>query len=183
MKRNLCCGNISIAFGKTNAPSQRSLPPLLHPGRSRLRFPDPEPALRRVLDQGWPRPARRRRDRRLRARSLATGAGLPDRRGRTRRVRRVVAQSVHGAGPKSLVAHAGADQRTAAPRPSGAARQRRAAPARAGADGRCQTASADRGRRLHRFLFVEGARHQCRRHVPRQGQCAAAELAAHADRL
>ena len=42
---------------------------------------------------------------------------------------------------------------------------------------------ADRGRRLHRFLFVEGARHQCRRHVPRQGQCAAAELAAYADRL
>ena len=42
---------------------------------------------------------------------------------------------------------------------------------------------ADRGFRLHRFLFVEGARHQCRRHVPRQGQCAAAELAAHADRL
>ena len=40
-----------------------------------------------------------------------------------------------------------------------------------------------RGLRLHRFLFVEGARHQCRRDVPRQGQCAAAELAAHADRL
>ena len=39
------------------------------------------------------------------------------------------------------------------------------------------------GRRLHRFLFLEGARHQCRRHVPRQGQCAAAELAAYADRL
>ena len=55
--------------------------------------------------------------------------------------------------------------------------------ARAGADGGCQTASADRGRRLHRFLFVEGARHQCRRHVPRQGQRAAAELAAYADRL
>ena len=49
------------------------------------------------------------------------------------------------------------------------------------ADGKA--ASADRGRRLHRFLFVEGARHQCRRHVPRQGQCAAAELAAYADRL
>ena len=42
---------------------------------------------------------------------------------------------------------------------------------------------ADRGRRLHRFLFLEGARHQCRRHVPRQGQRAAAELAAYADRL
>ena len=34
-----------------------------------------------------------------------------------------------------------------------------------------------------RFLFLEGARHQCRRHVPRQGQCVAAELAAYADRL
>ena len=44
-------------------------------------------------------------------------------------------------------------------------------------------AFADRGRRLHRFLFVEGARHQCRDHVPRQGQRAAAELAAYADRL
>ena len=44
--------------------------------------------------------------------------------------------------------------------------------ARAGADGAGKAASADRGRRLHRFLFVEGARHQCRRHVPRQGQCA-----------
>ena len=58
-----------------------------------------------------------------------------------------------------------------------------AARARAGADGAGQIASADRGRRLHRFLFVEGARHQCRRHVPRQGQRAAAELAAYADRL
>ena len=55
--------------------------------------------------------------------------------------------------------------------------------ARAGADGAGKTAYADRGLRLHRFLFVEGARHQCRRHVPRQGQRAAAELAAHADRL
>ena len=68
-------------------------------------------------------------------------------------------------------------------RQSGAARQSRTAPARAGADGGRQTASADRGRRLHRFLFVEGARHQCRRHVPRQGQRVAAELAAYADRL
>ncbi len=40
-----------------------------------------------------------------------------------------------------------------------------------------------RGLRLHRFLFVEGTRHQCRRDVPRQGQRAAAELAAYADRL
>ncbi|MGY3645319.1 hypothetical protein ACVWW2_000610 [Bradyrhizobium sp. LM4.3] len=37
--------------------------------------------------------------------------------------------------------------------------------------------------RLHRLLFLERARHQCRRHVPRQGQCAAAELAPYADRL
>ena len=47
----------------------------------------------------------------------------------------------------------------------------------------CDVAHADRGRGLYRLLFVEGARHQCRRHVPRQGQRAAAELAAYADRL
>ena len=46
-----------------------------------------------------------------------------------------------------------------------------------------EAAHAVRGLRLHRFLFVKGARHQCRRDVPRQGQCAAAELAAYADRL
>ena len=83
------------------APSQRSRPPFLHPGRSGLRFPDPESALRRVLDRGRAHPAHRRRDRRLRARPLATGAGLPDRRDRTRRIRRVIAQCLHGAGSRS----------------------------------------------------------------------------------
>ena len=53
----------------------------------------------------------------------AAGAGLPDRRGRARRVRRSLAQPVHGAGAESLVADPGADQRAVAPRPSGAARQ------------------------------------------------------------
>ena len=53
----------------------------------------------------------------------------------------------------------------------------------AGADERRKTLSAFRGRRLHRFLFVKGTRHQCRHHVPRQDQSAAAELAAYPDRL
>ena len=43
--------------------------------------------------------------------------------GDARRVRRAVAQCVHGAGAKGLVEDAGADQRIAAARSSGAARQ------------------------------------------------------------
>src|SRR6187402_85282 len=35
---------------KSDNPPQRPQPPLLHRRRSRLRFPDPEPALWRVLD-------------------------------------------------------------------------------------------------------------------------------------
>jgi len=77
----------------------------------------------------------------------------------------------------------GAHQRAAAPRQSRAARQRGAAPACAAASGAGAASHADRGRGLHRFLFVEGARRQCRCHVPRQGQSAAAELALHAGRL
>ena len=91
---------------------------------------------------------------------------------RARGLCRIAAQSVHGAGTKGVVEHARADQRASAARSSGTARQRETAQARAGADGGCQAASAVRGLRLHRFLFVEGARHQCRRDVPRQGQCA-----------
>ena len=120
----------------------------------------------------------------LRARSLGARAGLPDRCGRTRACsRRRSLNSFMALGPKVWSKTRARHQRAVAPRPSGTARQCGAAPARAGADGGRQIASADRGLRLHRFLFVEGARHQCRRHVPRQGQCAAAELAAHADRL
>ena len=40
-----------------------------------------------------------------------------------------------------------------------------------------------RDRRLHRLLFVEGTRHQCRHDVPRPEERAAAELAAFADRV
>ena len=173
----------TVLIGEPGAPPQRPQTPLLHRRRARFRFPDPESPLRHVLRQGRSRPARRRRDRRLRARSLATRAGLPLRCRRAGRVRRVAAQSIHGAGTKGVVEHACADQRAIAARPSRTARQRETAPARAGADGGREAASAVRGLRLHRFLFVEGARHQCRRDVPRQGQCAAAELAAHADRL
>ena len=94
------------------APSQRPQPPLLHRRRSRLRLPDPEPPLRRVLRQGRPRPARRRRDRRLRARSLAARSRIAGSTSSSpRRVCRIRAQSVHGAGAKGVVEDAGADQR------------------------------------------------------------------------
>ena len=168
---------------KNNAPSQRSQTPLLHRRRSGVGFSDPESALWCVFVQGWAGSSRWRRDRRLRARSVGARTGRPAGCRRARDVRGAGAQSVHGAGAQSVVAHPGADQRIAAPRPSGTARQSRAARARAGADGRRQIAFADRGRRVHRFLFVEGARHQCRHHVPRQIQSAAAELAAYPDRL
>ena len=168
-----------------HAPSQRSHPPLLHPGRSRLRFPDPESPLWRVLGQGRPGAARRRCDRRLCARSLGARAGLPAAMSATLGVFcGADAQSLHGAGAEScgratrariseLLRHDNPELRD----------NPELARARAGADGAGKAAYADRGRRLHRFLFVEGARHQCRRHVPRQGQRAAAELAAYADRL
>ena len=93
---------------KSRAPSQRSQAPLLHRRRPDLRLPDPEPPLRRVLRQGRPRPARRRRDRRLRARSLAARAGLPV---RCRRARGVFAASqlnpFMALGPKVVVAARG----------------------------------------------------------------------------
>ena len=90
-----------------SAPSSRSIP---HPiSRSRT-------SLTACSRPGWPRPARRRRDRRLRARSLGTRTEQPARCRRTRSVRRVLAQSVHGARTEGLVAHAGADQRVAASR-------------------------------------------------------------------
>ena len=155
------------------APSQRSQTPLLHPGRSRLRLPDPEPPLRRVLRQGRPRPARRRRDRRLRARSLAARAGLPVRRRsspacsqRRRSIRswrwgRRCGRSTR-ARISELLRHDHPELRD-----NEKLRKRALVPM-----ARRQAASADRGLRLHRFLFLEGARHQCRRHVPRQGQCA-----------
>ena len=90
-------------------------------------LPDPEPPLRRVLVQGRSRAARRRRDRRLRARSLGARAGRPARCRRPRRVRGADAQCLHGAGAEGVVAHPGADQRIAAARQSGTARQRRIA--------------------------------------------------------
>ncbi len=98
--------------------------------------------------------------------------------------RRVAAQSVHGAGAESRGRARGRGSASCCGTiiPS-CATMKKLRSARAGADGGREAASAVRGFRLHRFLFVEGARHQCRRDVPRQGQCAAAELAAHADRL
>ena len=76
-----------------------------------------------VFSAARPRAARRRRDRRLRARSLGAGAGRPLRLRRDRRVLASLAQCVHGARAEDLGEDAGADQRAAAPRPSGAARQ------------------------------------------------------------
>ena len=149
-----------------------------------FRLPDPEPPLRHLLRQGRPRPARRRRDRRLRARSLATRAGLPLRRRRARRVRRA-RSSIRSwrwdrrsgrstrARISELLRHDHPELRD-----NEELRKRALVPM-----ARRQAAHAVRGFRLHRFLFLEGARHQCRRDVPRQGQRAAAELAAHADRL
>ena len=112
-----------------HAPSQRSQTPLLHRRRARFPFPDPESPLRHILRQGRSRPARWGRDRRLCARSLATRAGLPLRCRRAGRVRRVAAQSIHGAGTKGVVEHACADQRAIAARSSRTARQRETAPA------------------------------------------------------
>ncbi|MHC2949144.1 homogentisate 1,2-dioxygenase [Bradyrhizobium diazoefficiens] len=108
---------------ETNAPPQRSQPPLLHRRRSGLRLPDPEPALWRVLDRGQPDAAGWRRDRQLRARSLGARAGLASRCRRARRVLGRLAQSVHGAGAEGLGKDAGADQRAPARGSSGAARQ------------------------------------------------------------
>ena len=96
-----------------------------------------------------------------------------------------VAQSLHGAGAESLVAGRAAriSELLRHDHPELRDNEELRA-ARAGADGATSKLHLPIAVcRLHRFLFVEGARHQCRRHVPRQGQCAAAELAAHADRL
>src|SRR5215472_9795921 len=100
--------------------SQRPQAPLLHSRRFQLRLPDPESPLRRVL-----RPrvgaARWGRDRRHRARSLGTGAGRALRLWRDRRVLAAIAQPFHGAWTEDVGEDARADQRTVAPRPSGAA--------------------------------------------------------------
>ena len=120
----------------------------------------------------WSCAAHRRRDRRLCARSLGARAGWPAgcRRAGTFAVPSLNAFMALGA--KGLVADTGADQRTCCVttidelRDNDELRKLALVPM-----AQAQAASADRGCRLHRFLFVEGARHQCRRHVPRQGQC------------
>src|SRR6516225_12215701 len=104
-----------MTIGEANAPSQRSKAPLVHSGRSELGFPDPEPALWRVL-RAWARAARWRCDRRLRARSLGARTGRPLCRFGGWRARRVLfprSESLHGARSENLDRDARADQRAA----------------------------------------------------------------------
>jgi hypothetical protein len=76
-----------------------------------------------------------------------------------------------------------ADQRIATTRSSGIARQYGAEAACARSAQLCRYAHAHRSAGLHRFLFIEGTRDQCRHHVPGQGQCPDAELAVDPDWL
>ena len=99
-------------------------------------------------------------------------------------LRRSTAQSVHGAGTKGLVEHARADQRAAAARSSGTARQRRA----------CASARWCRWRTSSCIMpfavagytdFYSSKEHATNVGVMFRGKdnALAAELAAHADRL
>ncbi len=149
-----------------------------------FRLPDPEPALRRVLVEGRPRAARRRRDRRLCARSLGARAGLPARCRRPRRVRGADAQSASwrwgrkcGRAPGRGSANCcGMTIRNCATTANCA--RRALVPM---ADVKLHMPFAVAG--YTDFYSSQRARHQCRRDVSRQGQRAAAELAAYADRL
>ena len=173
------------ALSENNHASQRSLPEVLRRGGGRQPLPDPEPAVRRVLDRCRSSPAGRRGDRRP-----DPGSGGARRlRSADRRLHRqpgvqpAEPQRLHRTGPSRLEGNAGVGQRTAAPRQSSAAR--RSGPARPcpGSDGGGHPSSAGGDRRLHRLLFVEGARHQRRHDVPRPEERAAAELAAPAGRV
>jgi len=146
--------------------------------RPRLPLSAEQPALRRLLDPGHG-PALRRGDRRPGARRGGDGKGgaVAPR-----------AEAVAGLG-RLEPADGGRvrDLGQAAQRPDGAsARGRRHAGSSQGlsaAAGLGQPAHAVRGQRVHRFLRRQESRLQRRHHVPRPRERAAAELAAHADRL
>ena len=90
---------------------------------------------------------------------------------------------VLGARPRSLAEDAAPGLAAASRGGERAARRRRTLRPSTRADRRGAAAPADLRAQLHRFLCLAAPCRERRHDVPRPGECAAAELAAHADRL